>query len=100
MTKFSSQFFSESSQVEIQPAAREFFSPGHSGGALLIHGFAGSIADLRPIADDLQQSGFSVLGLCLPGHGRSVEDLHHSSAEDWVASARTALNRFPTNTKP
>ncbi len=72
--------------------ARGFWYAGGKTGVLLLHGFAGSIDDLRPLAEALHQDGYSVLGTRLAGHGANLEDLNVSTAEDWLASARLALH--------
>lgn len=71
--------------------ARSFSFPGDRIGVLLIHGFAGSIDDLRPLAEALRKNGHSVSGVRLAGHGTTVGDLTKSRGEDWIASARSAL---------
>jgi carboxylesterase len=63
---------------------------GGRTGVLLLHGFAGTIADLRALGQALNRRGYTVLGTRLAGHGSSVDDLHRTVAEDWVAAARTA----------
>ncbi|MBI4426651.1 MAG: alpha/beta fold hydrolase [Candidatus Kerfeldbacteria bacterium] len=73
-------------------AAQSFFLRGGRTGLLLLHGFAGSIADLRQLGQALNQRGYTVLGTRLAGHGTSIDDLHRTVAEDWIAAARTALH--------
>jgi len=59
----------------------------------MIHGFAGSIADLTDLGRWLNRDGYVVSGIRLAGHGTNVHDLHHSSVDDWMASIRTGLDR-------
>lgn len=72
-------------------AARSFVLSGNRTGLLLLHGFAGSIADLRQLGQALHQRGYSIFGARLAGHGTSIDDLHQTVVEDWLAAARTAL---------
>lgn len=72
--------------------ARGFWYAGGKTGVLLLHGFAGSIDDLRPLAEALHADGYSVMGARLAGHGATEDDLNASTAEDWLASARLALH--------
>lgn len=76
------------------PLARPFLFRGGKTGVLLLHGFAGSIADLREFGKELSTQGYTVLGVRLAGHGMSTRDLHNTVAEDWIASARNGLHRL------
>lgn len=79
--------------------SRSFFLAGSRIGLLLVHGFAGSIADLRMFGDRLhEEHGYTVLGVRLAGHGTTAGDLARSTAEDWISSARTGLHRLATST--
>ena len=72
----------------IQEGTQPFFLPGGSHGALLLHGFTGSPADLLLLGRFLQRQGFTVLAPRLAGHGTTEEDLSRQTAEDWMDSAR------------
>lgn len=63
---------------------------------LLIHGFTGSPADLRPLAAYLNKDGdgFPVCGILLPGHGTKMEDMMHCNWKSWVVSATIELRRL------
>ena len=43
-------------------------------GILLVHGFTGSPASMRPWAEYLNQHGYTVTVPLLPGHGTRPED--------------------------
>ncbi|MFH0828668.1 MAG: alpha/beta fold hydrolase [Candidatus Kerfeldbacteria bacterium] len=73
-------------------ASRSFVVRGNRVGVLLIHGFAGSIADLRYFGERLHaMNGYTVVGVRLAGHGLTTHDLDRSICEDWIASARSGL---------
>lgn len=72
----------------IMEGAEPFFLPGGSTGVLLIHGFTGLPAELVMMGRYLQQRGCTVLGVRLAGHGTTVEDMSHMTAEDWLDSVR------------
>ena len=55
-------------------------------GVLLVHGFLASPAEVRPLADRLQQAHFRVLGVRLKGHGTSPWDLRERTWRDWLDS--------------
>ncbi len=63
---------------------------------LLIHGFTGSPADMRPLADYLNKSGegYPVCGILLPGHGTKMEDMMHCNWKTWVVSATMDLKKL------
>lgn len=75
--------------AEVKEKAKSFFlkaNPRSRGLALLIHGFTGSIYDLREIGEYLAKQGFDVKGVRLAGHGSSPEDLAKTNAGDWWQS--------------
>jgi alpha-beta hydrolase superfamily lysophospholipase len=60
------------------------------GGALAIHGLTDSPYSLRAVAEILNDEGFHVLGLRLPGHGTTPLALRQAEVEDWRAAVRMA----------
>lgn len=46
---------------------------GGEHGVLLLHGFTGSAAHMRPLGERLHSQGFTVMGINLPGHAQSME---------------------------
>jgi carboxylesterase len=46
---------------------------------------------MRPLADALAEAGFAVEMPRLPGHGTSVDDMVHTTFEDWLGEAERAL---------
>lgn len=65
-------------------------------GCLLIHGWAGSPAEMRPVGDYLANQGIDVFGIRLPGHGTSHWDLGRYRSQDWLDAAAGALDRYLT----
>jgi carboxylesterase len=59
-------------------------------GALLIHGFTGSPAEMRGLGETLANHGLTALGPRLPGHGTRPEDLIGVSWRDWAAEVDRA----------
>jgi carboxylesterase len=76
------------------PLAREFLLEGGRQGVLLIHGFTGTPAQMRPLGEALHGEGYTVLGVLLPGHGTSIEDMERQKWSDWLRAARDAFNRL------
>ncbi len=60
-------------------------------GVLLIHGFTGSPGELRPLGEFLGKEGYSVEIPVLAGHCTRVEDMIHTTEEDWLKSAEDAF---------
>lgn len=64
--------------------------------ALLVHGFPGTPAEVRPLAQAFRRAGWSVQGMLLPGFGPQIETLPGRRCADWtdaVAEALAALKR-------
>lgn len=60
-------------------------------GILLIHGFTGSPAELRPFGHYLHARGLTVAAPLLPGHGATPVDLNRQRRQDWIACVEQAL---------
>jgi carboxylesterase len=73
----------------------DWFSPGSGAnkeiGILLVHGFTGSPASMRPWAEYLNQRGYTVKVPLLPGHGTTPEDLNLVKWEEWPAKVESDL---------
>ncbi|CAN2202876.1 COG1647 Esterase/lipase [Candidatus Nanopelagicaceae bacterium] len=61
-------------------------------GILLVHGFTGSPASMRPWAEYLNQHGYTVTVPLLPGHGTRPEDLNMVKWQEWPAKVENDLN--------
>jgi len=61
-------------------------------GVLLVHGFTGSPASMRPWAEYLNQLGYTVTVPLLPGHGTKPQDLNHVKWQEWPAKVESDLN--------
>ncbi|XWX05171.1 alpha/beta fold hydrolase [Aggregatilineales bacterium SYSU G02658] len=71
---------------------RRYQATGTTGRAwLLIHGFPGTPAEMRPIADALTTQGDSVDCLLLPGFGPEIDRINDYTVEDWLSAAREAF---------
>lgn len=65
---------------------------GETGMAvLLIHGFPGTPAELRPLANIIHGSGLTVEVPLLPGFGNQIETLPIRSYGEWISSVRGSL---------
>ncbi|MGH7610646.1 MAG: alpha/beta hydrolase [Candidatus Dormibacteria bacterium] len=60
-------------------------------GVLLLHGFAGTPPEMRPLGEALAKRGFLVYAPLLAGHGTTPEDMETTGHRDWISSAETGL---------
>ncbi|NKB68635.1 MAG: alpha/beta fold hydrolase [Candidatus Latescibacteria bacterium] len=65
-------------------------------GVLLIHGLTASPTEMRPLGHFLHQQGLTVLGLRLPGHGTTPDDLAQTHWQDWYAECEAGLDKLLT----
>lgn len=76
----------------VRPGAEAFSLGDGPLGFLLIHGFTGSPASMRPIGEWLASQGCVVEGVRLPGHGTNVDDLRTRRWTEWVDEASRGLD--------
>jgi alpha-beta hydrolase superfamily lysophospholipase len=69
----------------------EFNADRPAGGVLLLHGMSDSPYSLRALGEALNQRGFQVLGLRLPGHGTAPSGLTSVSWQDMAAAVRLGM---------
>jgi carboxylesterase len=67
---------------------------GRAVGVLLVHGFTGSPASMKPWAQALADHGYAVEVPLLPGHGTRWQDLNKVAWTDWYAEAEAAFDRL------
>jgi alpha-beta hydrolase superfamily lysophospholipase len=72
----------------------ELDSEAAVGGVLLLHGMSDSPYSLRAIGEALQQRGFQVLGLRMPGHGTAPSGLVEVSWQDMSAVVRLGMTHL------
>jgi len=61
-------------------------------GVLVVHGFTSTPQSVRPWAEHLAKSGWTVLAPRLPGHGTTLADFAASTSEEWVGEAEMSLD--------
>lgn len=69
---------------------------GGKVGILLVHGLAGTPAEVRYVAGGLARLGYTVHCPQLAGHGGTEADLTASTWEDWYATCERALDELRT----
>jgi alpha-beta hydrolase superfamily lysophospholipase len=75
---------------------RTFELPSDSprGGLLLLHGMSDSPYSLRQLGKTLNEKGFWVIGLRLPGHGTAPSGLRSARWQDMAAAVRIGMQRL------
>lgn len=82
--------------VEVcQPCLME----GGDHGVLLLHGFTGSAAHMRLIAEGLHRRGFTVQLVNLPGHATTMADMGKTTWQHWLDYARDAFRHLQERCK-
>ena len=82
--------------MTVSPSAEPFVAEGDSGsprgriGVLLVHGFTGSTASMRPWAEYLAGQGYAVSAPRLPGHGTTWQEMNKTSWADWRGEVEQA----------
>ncbi len=74
------------------PEHRAFSVDGREPAALLLHGFMGTPAEMRPIADALIADGWTVHAPLLPGFGDDIQSLTVRSHDEWADAALAAAS--------
>jgi len=80
----------------------DFFAPGSGNlskvGVLLLHGFTGSPASMRPWAEFLNERGITVSVPKIPGHGSRWQDLNKVQWQSWTNRAKEELLKLQAQT--
>ncbi len=64
------------------------------GGVVMLHGLSDSPYSIRSLALHLQQQGFYVIGVRLPGHGTLPTGLLNVRWQDWAAVTELAMHEL------
>lgn len=82
------------------PAHQPFFLAGGDAAALLVHGFPGTPAEMRPLAETLQGQGWTVQGILLPGFGSRFAEILERGHADWLEAVGEALQLLKQKYSP
>jgi carboxylesterase len=75
-------------------SCKPFLLEGGEKGVLLLHGFSGSVAHMRPLGDMLWQRGYTVMGVNLPGHAATEREMALTDWRQWLNASREALGQL------
>ena len=79
------------------PKHKEFLLKGEKKAALLVHSLTGSPYEMRNLAQELKNNGFTAKGLALPGLGKELSELQKYSDEDWTGAIKYAAKELKKN---
>ena len=82
--------------VQVHRNAGAFFLQGsRDTGVLLIHGYTGAPAEMRMLGNFLQEeSVYTVLGVCRPGHCATVDALEQTTWPDWYEAVEEGVKEL------
>lgn len=73
---------------------KPFYMQGADAAALFVHGFPGTPAEMRPLAERLHAQGWTVQGILLPGFGPEIENIPEKRVSDWTFAVEEAMNNL------
>jgi len=82
----------------VRPGTEPYAAGDGDIGVLLIHGFTGSPASLRPWAEHLAAAGYRVRVPRLPGHGTSWQELNLTRWQEWYATVKRSYAELSAET--
>ena len=66
--------------------AGSYFFEGSPVGCLLVHGMGSTPYQVRSLGEYLAWQGLTVLGIRLPGHGTTLDELEQTTAQQWLTA--------------
>jgi carboxylesterase len=80
--------------MTIVPGAEPWSADGDHVGVLVLHGFTGSPASVRPWGQQLSGEGWAIRVPRLPGHGTTWQEMNRTTWQDWYAEAERNLREL------
>ena len=84
--------------MSVRPGAEPYSHDGTGDhgrtGVVLAHGFTGSPASMRPWAEFLADTGYTVRVPRLPGHGTTWQEMNRTRWHDWYAAVDSAFREL------
>lgn len=82
------------------PEHEAFQLDGGEAAALVVHGFPGTPAEVRPLAEALHGAGWTVSAPLLPGFGAEFETLFDRTYTEWTGEVARELHRLQADHQP
>ena len=76
------------------PGAEPFLYRGGRTGCLLVHGYASTPAEMRPLGRALNENGITAMGILLAGHGTAPKDMARTRWPDWYQSVERGVREL------
>lgn len=76
----------------VMPGAEPYLFPAGQTGCLIVHGFNSSTRENRDLGRYLADQGITTLGVRLPGHATTPDDLRRVRWTDWLAAVEDGLS--------
>jgi carboxylesterase len=73
--------------MTVMPGAEPWSADGNNIGILVLHGFSGSPASMKPWGQALAAEGWTVRVPRLPGHGTTWQDANLTTWHDWYGDS-------------
>lgn len=80
--------------MSVVSGAESWSADGDHVGILVLHGFTGSPASVRPWGQSLSAEGWTVRVPRLPGHGTTWQAMNRTTWEDWYAEVDRNLREL------
>ena len=74
--------------------AGSYFFEGSSVGCLLVHGMGSTPYQVRSLGEYLAWQGLTVLGIRLPGHGTTLDELEQTTAGQWLSAIEEGIDQL------
>ncbi len=71
-----------------------FTRPGNPAAVLLVHGFTSSCHSMRELGEKIFEAGFDSIGILLPGHGTTAEDMEKRSWIEWYKAVENKITEL------
>lgn len=71
-----------------------FFWEAGPVGIFLSHGFTATTVEIRPLAKNLHEQGYTVAAPLMPGHGTHPKDLNRVHWQDWLEAGKETLEKL------
>lgn len=74
--------------------AGSYFFEGSPVGCLLVHGMGSTPYQVRSLGEYLAWQGLTVLGIRLPGHGTTLDELEQTTAQQWLSAIDDGIDQL------
>jgi carboxylesterase len=80
--------------AQLLRGAGSYFFEGSPVGCLLVHGMGSTPYQVRSLGEYLAWQGLNVLGIRLPGHGTTLDELEQTTAGQWLSAIDDGIDQL------